>query len=190
MLQTEAAMSILSVECISAVEKFQVVMKEKQKYIAHHIRLGVSLTHHAATTPPVESMNSNIKGTMGYSSNTNTSTSLLKMARGISQGITDFDNEAQRALQTTSPASKLKIKDTILKECLHICNQNFDNRKYQHCVQCSEDDWMVWNFYYDKSKIIDNIAGMVPKFLYVFHVRLKKMLNIPFFWCDCLFYDK
>ncbi len=147
MLQTEAAKSILSVECISAVEKFQVVMKEKQKYVAHHVRLGVSLARHAATTSPVESMNSNIKGSMGCSSNTNISTSLLKMARGSNRRITNFDNEAQRTLQTTSLASKLVIKDTILKECLHICNQNFDNRKHQHCVQCSEDDWMVWNFY-------------------------------------------
>jgi hypothetical protein len=57
-----------------------------------------------------------------------------------------FDNEAQRALQMTSLASKLKIKDTILKECLHICNQNFDKRNYYSCVQCSEDDWMVWNY--------------------------------------------
>jgi hypothetical protein len=88
-------------------------------------------------------MYSIIKGTMGCSSNTNTSTNLLKMAKGSSRHITNFDNEAQRALQTTSLASKLKIKDTILKECLHICNHYFDNRKYQHCVQCLEDDWMV-----------------------------------------------
>jgi hypothetical protein len=105
MLQTEAARSILSVECISAVENFQVVMKEKQKYVAHHVGLSVSLTCRAATTSPVESMNSNIKGTMGCSFNTNTSTSLLKLARGRSQHITNFDNEAQRALQTTSLAS-------------------------------------------------------------------------------------
>jgi hypothetical protein len=190
MLQTEAAKSILSVECISAVEKFQVVMKKKQKYVAHHVRLGDSLTRHAATISPVESMNSNIKGSMGCSSNTNTSTSILKMARGSNQCIINFNNEAQRALQTTSLASKLVIKDIILKECLHICNQNFDNRKYQHCVQCSEDDWMVRNFYYDKSKIIDNIAGMVPKFLNVFHVRLKKIGQYSIFWCDCLFYDR
>jgi hypothetical protein len=67
MLQTEAAKSILSVECISAVEKIQVVIKEKQKYVAHHFGLGFSLIEHAATTSPVESMNSNIKGSMGCS---------------------------------------------------------------------------------------------------------------------------
>jgi hypothetical protein len=153
MLQTDVALAILSVECISAVENFQVVMKEKQQYAAHHVRLDVSLTHHAASTSPVKLMNSHIKGIMGCSSNTNTSTSLLKKARGSNRCITMFDNEAQRALQTTSLASKLKIKDTILKECLHICNQNFDKRKYNSCVQCLEDDWMVWNFYYDLSKI-------------------------------------
>ena len=167
MLQTEVACAILSVECISAIEKFQVVMKGKQQYIAHHIRLGVSLIHHAASTSPVESMNSNIKGTMGCSSNTNTSTSLLKMAKGSNRRITIFDNGAQQELQTTSLASKL-IK----------------------CVQCSEDDWMVWNFYYDRSNIKDNIADMVPKFLNVFHVCLKRLLGIPFFRCDCLFYDR
>jgi hypothetical protein len=190
MLQTEVARAILSVECISAIEKFQVVMKEKQQYIAHHFRLGVSLIRHAASTSPVESMNSNIKYTMRCSSNTNTSTSLLKMAKGSNRRITMFDNEAQRALQTTSLASKLIIKDTILKQCLHICNQNFDKRKYYKCVQCSEDDWMVWNFYYDPSKIKDNIADMVPKFLNVFHVCLKRLLGIPFLRCDCLFYDR
>ncbi len=50
MLQTDVARAILSVECISAVKNFQVVMKEKQQYIAHHIRLQVSLTRHAVST--------------------------------------------------------------------------------------------------------------------------------------------
>ena len=162
-------------------------MKEKQKYLAHHVRLSVSFIRHAASTSPVESMNNNIKGTMGCSSNTNTSTILLKMAKGSNRRITMIDNEAQRALQTTSLASKLIIKDTILKQWLHICNQNFDKRKYYKCVQFSEDDWMVWNFYYDPSKINDNIADMIPKYLNVFHVRLKRSLGIPFFRCECCF---
>jgi hypothetical protein len=84
----------------------------------------------------------------------------------------------------------LEIKDTILKECLHVCNQNFDKRKYYCCVQCSDDDWMVWNFYYDSSKIDDDISGMAPKFLNVFHVRLKRFLSTPFLRCDCLFFER
>ena len=45
MLQTEDARAILSVECISAIEKFQVVTKEKQQYVAVHVRLGISLSN-------------------------------------------------------------------------------------------------------------------------------------------------
>jgi hypothetical protein len=82
MLNTDRARDVLSVECIAAIEKFQVVMKEKEEYIAHHVRLGVSLSQHAASTSPVEAMNSNIKGIIGCSSNMNTSTSLLRMAKG------------------------------------------------------------------------------------------------------------
>ena len=168
---------------------FQVVMKEKEQYVAHHVRIRLSLTRHAASTSPVESMNSNIKSTMGCSSNLNTSNSLIKMARGTNRRITMFDNDAQRALQTTSLSSKLEIKDTILKECLHICNQNFDKRKYYCCVQCSDDDWMVWNFYYDSTTLDDDISGMAPKFLNVFHVRVKRFLSTPFLRCDCLFFE-
>jgi regulator of replication initiation timing len=157
------------------------VLKEKEQYVAHHVRIRLSLTRHAASTSPVESMNSNIKSTMGCSSNLNTSNSLLKMARG--------DNEAQRALQTTSLSSKLEIKDTILKECLHICNQNFVKRKYYCCVQCSDDDWMVWNFYYDATTLGNDISGMAPKFLNVFHVCVKSFLSTPFLRCDCLFFE-
>jgi hypothetical protein len=189
MLQSKFARNILSVECISAVEKFQVVMKEKEQYVAHRVRICLPLTRHPASTSPVESMNNNIKYTMGCSSNLNTSTSLLKMTRGTKRRITMFDNEAQQALQTTSLASKLEIKDTILKECLHVCNQNFDKRKYYCCVQCSDDDWMVWNFYDDSSKIDDDISGMVPNFLNVFHVRVKRFLSTPFLRCDCLFFQ-
>jgi len=49
MLQSEIARNILSMECISAVEKFQVVMKEKEQYVAHHVRIRLSLTRHALT---------------------------------------------------------------------------------------------------------------------------------------------
>ena len=48
---------------------------------------------------------------------------------------------------------------------------------------------MVWIFYYDLSNLENNIAEMVPKFLNVYHVCLKRFLGIPFFRCDCLFYE-
>jgi hypothetical protein len=165
-------------------------MKDKEQYIAYHFRKDVSLSRNAASTSPVESMNSHIMGTMGCSSNQNTSNSLLKLARGSDQRISMFDKNSHRELQFTSLSSKLKIKDELICECLQMCNQNFDKHKYYHCVQISEDNWMVWNFHQHESTIDDNIEGMVPKFLNVYHVFLKRFLQVPFLRCECLLYDR
>ncbi len=140
MLQTEQAREILSAECILAVEKFQVTMKDKEQYIAYHFRKDVSQSRNAASTSPVESMNSHIKSTMGCSYIQNTSKSLLKMARGSDQRISIFDKNSHRELQFTSLSSKLKIKDELICECLQMCNQNFDKRKNYQCVQLSKDN--------------------------------------------------
>jgi hypothetical protein len=102
MLQSEQARETLSAECILAVENFQNTMKDKEQYIAYHVRKDVSLSRIAASTSPVESMNSHIKGTMGCSSNQNTSNSLLRMARGSDQRISMYDTNSHRELQFTS----------------------------------------------------------------------------------------
>ncbi len=164
-------------------------MKDEEQYIAYHVRKDVSLSRNAASTFPVESMNSHIKGTIGCSSNQNTSNSLLRMARGSDRRISMYDTNSHRELQFTSLSSKLKIKDDLIRECLHICNQNFDKCKHYHCVQVSKDKWTVWNFYQNKSTMDENIEGMVPKFLNVYHVCLKQFLQVPFLRCDCLHYD-
>jgi hypothetical protein len=49
---------------------------------------------------------------------------------------------------------------------------------------------MVWNFYYDSSKLENTVAEIVPKFHNVYHVCLKRFLGIPFLRCDCLFYER
>jgi hypothetical protein len=190
MLQSEQARETLSAECILAVENFQVTMKDKEQYIAYHVRKDVSSSCNAASTSPVESMNSHIKGTMGCSSNQNISNSLLRMARGSDQRISIYDTSSHRELQLTSLSSKLKIKDDLIRECLHICNQNFDKCKCYHCVQVSEDNWMVWNLYHNKSTMDENIECMVPKFLNVYNVCLKRFIQVQFLRCDCLLYDR
>jgi hypothetical protein len=166
MLQSEQARETLSAECILAVEKFQVTMKDKEQYIAYHVMKDVSLSSNVASTSPVKSMNSHIKGTIGCSSNQNTSNSLLRMARGSDQRISMYDTNSHRELQFTSLLSKLKIKDDLIRECLHICNQNFDKHNCYHCVQVSK----VWDFYQNKSTMDENIVGMVPKFLNVYRL--------------------
>jgi hypothetical protein len=181
---------MLPADCILAVEKFQVTMKDKEQYIVYQVRKDVSLSRNVASTSPVESMNSHIKGTMGCSSNQNTSNSLLRMARGSDQRISMYDTVSRRELQFTSLSSKLKIKDDLICECLHICNQNFDKCKHYHCVQVSKDNWMVWIFYQNKSTMDENFVGRVPKFLNVYNLCLKQFLQVPFLRCDCLLYDR
>jgi hypothetical protein len=66
----------------SAVEQFQVTMKNREQYIAFHVWNKILLSRNAASISPIESLNSHIKGTMGCSSNINTSKSLLKIEKG------------------------------------------------------------------------------------------------------------
>jgi hypothetical protein len=132
----------LTRECILLIEKFQVTMQDKVYYIAFYERSQITLSFDAMTTSPCEAMNSHIKEKMGCSSNTNTSKSLMFMAKGAIQCIEEFEKNFHRELQNSSLCSKLVVKDDVTRECLYLCNQNFDRRQDYMCVQCSKDDWM------------------------------------------------
>ncbi len=91
--------------------------------------------------------------------------------------------DVRRTVSTRSPSSDLKCPMQIIfflgqDDCFYLSTNSCLNHRHHPALKA---DWMVWNFYYDKSKIIEYIAGIVPKFLNVYHVRLKITLNIPFF---------
>jgi hypothetical protein len=50
----------------------------------------------------------------------------MKLAKGSKHGIVAFENEANWQLQTSLLSSKLTVQDDIVRECLYMCNQNFD----------------------------------------------------------------
>ncbi len=58
--------------CINAIQQFQIVMKEKECYLAFYVRSTISMSFDATTTSPVESMNSCLKRGMGIKKNSNT----------------------------------------------------------------------------------------------------------------------
>ncbi len=62
----------LSSVCINAIQQFQIVMKEKECYLAFHVRSTISMSFDAMTTSPVESMNSCLERGMGINKNSNT----------------------------------------------------------------------------------------------------------------------
>jgi hypothetical protein len=92
----------------------------------------------------------------------NSSNTLIKPATGSKRRITYFEHATHRQLQSSSLSSKLSVRDDIVRECLYICNQNFDQRVYFNCVTVTDEDWMVWNFY-DKERDYTDISNQVPK---------------------------
>ncbi len=168
-------------------------MQDKESYIAFYEWSQIPLSFDATTTSPCEAMNSHIKEKMGCSSNTNTGKSLMFMAKGAIQCIEEFEKNSHRELQNSSLCSKLVVEDDVTHECLYLCNQNFNRRHDYMCVQCLEDDWMVWHLNHKKSydsKSSDYNSLIVPKFRNVYHARVKRFMNMPFLRCDCHFYER
>jgi hypothetical protein len=87
-----------------------------------------------------------------------------------------FENDANRQLQFSSLSSELVVRDELVRECLYMCNQIFDQQKHFHCVAQLDENWMVWNFHKKKSNEDNDIMSHVPKFLNVHHVVVK---NFP-----------
>jgi hypothetical protein len=64
MLNSKRCKDCLSDECIQMIEMFQTSMKEKENYLAFHIRSKISMSFDANSTSPVKSMNSCLKNGM------------------------------------------------------------------------------------------------------------------------------
>ena len=69
MMLSPMCKNVLSNECRKAIEKFQMIIKEKENYLAFYVRVKIPLSFNAMTTSPVESMNSTIKRNMGVNHN-------------------------------------------------------------------------------------------------------------------------
>ena len=91
-----------------------------------------------------------------------------------------FENETNRQLQFSLLSSKLVVRDELVWECLYMCNQNFDQQQYFHCVAQSDEIWMVWNFYQKKSNKENDMISHVPKFLNVHYVVVKTFQGSQF----------
>jgi hypothetical protein len=189
---------MLSSDCINAIKRFQKKMSDKQNYLAFYIRVKIPMSFDAMTTSPVESMNAHLKDTMGVSHNSDTSNTCVKVSKGASKMISSFKKDAQWQLQFTSLASQLDIKDTLIRESLYICNQNFDRRMKLHCVQTSKDEWIMWLFpkrlfpmrKLTKTKNDQGLELEIPNFLNVYQVRVRTFLDLTFLHCDCCYYER
>jgi hypothetical protein len=71
MLLSEMCTKTLSQECINAIQQFQIVIKEKECYLALYVRSNFSMSFNTMTTSPFESMNSSLKRGTGINKNSN-----------------------------------------------------------------------------------------------------------------------
>jgi hypothetical protein len=69
MILSPSSREVLSSECINAIEKFQMTMKEKEQYLAFYVRVSIPMSFDALTISPVKCMNSSIKYGMGVNQN-------------------------------------------------------------------------------------------------------------------------
>ena len=69
MILSPASREVLSSECINAIQKLQMTMKEKEQYLAFYVRVSIPMSFDAMTTSPVKCMNSSIKNGMGMNQN-------------------------------------------------------------------------------------------------------------------------
>jgi hypothetical protein len=121
----------------NAIEKFQVKLNNKQRYIAYYIRKNIHNSYDAMTTSPVESMNSQIKHRIKASSLNNTSRSLMMITEGTDDRIAAIDKTAQRELQLTIINSKLPIKNLFHRKCVFLLHHQFDGWK-NNAVLCTQ----------------------------------------------------
>jgi hypothetical protein len=118
------------------------------------------------------------------------SNTLIKLAKGSKLRITKFELKANRNLQSSSLSSKMSLQDSIVRETLYVCNQNFDQRQFFMCVACTEELWKVWNLHQKQLSGVEDIYSEVPKFLHLHHVCLKPSCKTPFLRCDCFVYER
>ncbi len=72
MLVSDMCTKTLSPECINAIRQLQIVIKDKECYLAFYVCSKISMSFNAMTTSPVEPMNSCLKRGMGINKNSNT----------------------------------------------------------------------------------------------------------------------
>ncbi len=75
-----------------------------------------------------------------------------------------FENEANRQLQFSLLSSKLVVRDELVRECLYMCNQNFDQQK--KLSLCGSIGWKLDGVEFSPKKLNEDndIMSHVPKF--------------------------
>ena len=120
--------------------------------------------------------------------------SINKVTTTVDQRAMNIEQNAKREMQRTVTHSKLDIKTTVGRKCLYLLHQLYDNRNKLHCVQQSDESWLLWDFdSLQAPKFEDDdlkLAKSFPVYCNVYQVCVYRISTQIFLKCDCLLYDR
>ena len=128
------------------MKKFQAHLKTKERYLAHYIRVGITMCSDAMTTTPVESMNDLTKNKFGIGANMNLSTSVVALVEDHGARYDRHVNSMLLKMDSTNLSSKSHTKNHIHHKCQHMIDYFRDKSPTLKCVQVNEHKWICWNF--------------------------------------------
>jgi hypothetical protein len=101
--------------------------------------------------------------------------------------------KARRELHLRVTSSRLKIKDTINRECVYLLHNLFDSRENLHCVRMSHESSTLSDFDCLKQPKFDDdeleLGNSFPIFANVYQVSVFKNSTQSFLKYDCLLYE-
>lgn len=128
-LSLKETTDVLSSSCIEKVREFSLKLQTKESRLANYHRVFITNSMDAATTSPVEAMNSTIKsGDEGVNSNMNLSNTLSSAISSTSKRIERRDNQAHRDLVMSSYSSRAPTKDEINMKGQGLLDASYDSR--------------------------------------------------------------
>ena len=128
-LSLKETTDVLSSRCIEKVREMSLKLQSKESRLANYHRVFITNCMDAATTSPVESMNSTLKsGDEGVNSNMNLSNTLRSAISSTSKRIERRNNEAHRDLSLSSYSSRAPTKDQINKKGQGLLDASYDSR--------------------------------------------------------------
>ena len=204
---------VLDVALVEQIKMFQAHLMSKEKYLAHHIRVNITMCADAMTTSPVESMNDLTKNTFGIGANMNLSTSVVALVEDHGGRYERFNNSMLLKMDSTNLASRAPTKQYIQKQCQHMIDHFHDISKYQKCVQLNKHEWICWNFFDPEEKkrqeelhATDGVgideevqcvyektlrrSMVLPHFLNVYRVRVCTFDGTLFLYCSCRHFER
>ena len=109
---------VLGEELIEQVKHFQALLMKKERYLAHHIRVNITMCYDAMATSPVESMNDVTKNTtMRIGANMNLSTSVVALVKQHSARYEQHVNKMLFKMDSTNLPSNASTKQHIHHKC-------------------------------------------------------------------------